>query len=362
MQTTPKKTERFDTLEVKHEVELSKTPSPQQPKIPTSITTKLVSEQTLLEIRRKKESRKELRERAKEKAVRETMEDGAASGHVQSTETENVQARPVLERETTGDELRSGWTSMVPDLNQRFEAGRRVAEDNAVKPSREYDRIVGDSVLVKATTSSTEQRLDKERKPAVKMPDKELHEESDKESDKESANEESNEESGEKSNGETDEERAQQNVSEKRDSTSADLEARLNANTPFTAPPVLRPHDKQRLPNIAGVRPGNTSAMPALTRAFLKAPASATTMKDVKDQSFPPPSVWDNFVSRRTQLLQEAIRDSVGTGTFHDVELYAYSRRSKLVRSAHFPAVVHARTSFLEAPSSVLKGIDFSTS
>ncbi len=291
MQTTPKKTVRFDTLEVKHEQELSKSPSSPQPKNSTYIATKLVSEQTLLEIRRKKESRKEeeplkrttaiseqLRERSKETAVRETMGDDAASGCVQKAETRNAQARPAPQRETTEAELRNGWSPVLQSLSTRSEAGGAVVEDKAVKRSQEHDKTVGNSVHVKATTPSTAERRDKEQKPAVKMLDKE----SDKDSDEESNGEESNEESSE----EPDEECAQRSVLKKRGSTSTNLEARLDAGIARATPPALRPHDPQRLPNLAGAQPDNTSAMPALsTRASLKAPASVTTMKDVKHRA-----------------------------------------------------------------------------
>ncbi|KAI0085158.1 hypothetical protein BDY19DRAFT_997044 [Irpex rosettiformis] len=69
------------------------------------------------------------------------------------------------------------------------------------------------------------------------------------------------------------------------------------------------------------------------------------------------PAPWDTFVSLRSQLLQEAIRDSVRTGTFHDVEIYAYSKRNKSTGSVHTPTIVYARKSFLEAASPILKGL-----
>ena len=67
--------------------------------------------------------------------------------------------------------------------------------------------------------------------------------------------------------------------------------------------------------------------------------------------------LWSLFVSNRPHLLQEAVRDSVHTGTFHNIELYAYSKRNKHSGSAHNPTVFHARISFLKAASTVLRGM-----
>ncbi|KAI0085157.1 hypothetical protein BDY19DRAFT_997043 [Irpex rosettiformis] len=80
-------------------------------------------------------------------------------------------------------------------------------------------------------------------------------------------------------------------------------------------------------------------------------PAMVETLLD----PIPLPSMWDDFVSRREQLLQAAIYDSVRSGTFHNVEIYAYNNRERAFGLAHVPTVIYARTSFLEASSPVLK-------
>ena len=69
------------------------------------------------------------------------------------------------------------------------------------------------------------------------------------------------------------------------------------------------------------------------------------------------PSMWETFVLRRHKLLQEAITDSVRTGTFHNVEIYAYSTRERISRSVRILTVIHARTAFLEASSPILQSI-----
>ncbi|KAI0085160.1 hypothetical protein BDY19DRAFT_997046 [Irpex rosettiformis] len=71
----------------------------------------------------------------------------------------------------------------------------------------------------------------------------------------------------------------------------------------------------------------------------------------------PTPSMWDLFISSRPHLLQEAIRDSVRTGTFNNVEIYTHRKRGKVPGFACVPAVVHGRASFLEAASPVLKDL-----
>ncbi|KAI0085159.1 hypothetical protein BDY19DRAFT_458721 [Irpex rosettiformis] len=92
-----------------------------------------------------------------------------------------------------------------------------------------------------------------------------------------------------------------------------------------------------------------------------KAPCKSQSPKSASPpQSSPPlsqPSTWDLFVSRRSQLLQEAIQDSVRTGTFHNVEIYTYRKRGKKSRCAHVPAVIYGRASLLEAASPVLKDL-----
>ena len=70
-----------------------------------------------------------------------------------------------------------------------------------------------------------------------------------------------------------------------------------------------------------------------------------------------PPSMWETFLSRRQELLQEAVKDSVRTGVFHDVDIYAYHKRGQASRSACVPTTFHARTSFLEAASPILRGM-----
>ncbi|KAI0768393.1 hypothetical protein BC629DRAFT_868395 [Irpex lacteus] len=72
----------------------------------------------------------------------------------------------------------------------------------------------------------------------------------------------------------------------------------------------------------------------------------------------PPPSElsWAQFVQQRSALLDQALTESVITGKFADVELYAYTKRSH-VGTVHTPVAVNARAGLLESASPILKAI-----
>ncbi|KAI0342139.1 hypothetical protein BDW22DRAFT_239640 [Trametopsis cervina] len=64
--------------------------------------------------------------------------------------------------------------------------------------------------------------------------------------------------------------------------------------------------------------------------------------------------MWADFIKCRDRLLQEAVTDSILMGNFNDAEIHAYSQKSKH-GTVSIPIVVHAKTSFLEASSPILK-------
>ncbi|KAI0690116.1 hypothetical protein BC835DRAFT_1418030 [Cytidiella melzeri] len=75
------------------------------------------------------------------------------------------------------------------------------------------------------------------------------------------------------------------------------------------------------------------------------------------EETDPSASTWAAFAARRPQLLQEVITHSVVTGSFNDIEIYAYTKRCDASGAVHTPVVVHATTSFLEASSPVLRDL-----